>query len=46
MGYKKMHNTGGFADLALASSLKHNRSLEFMKKNSMRTSIGPEERRF
>ena len=29
MGYKKMDNSLGFADLALASSLKHNRSLKF-----------------
>jgi len=28
MGYKKMRNSLGFADLALASSLKHNRSLK------------------
>ena len=32
MGYKKMVNSLGFADLALASSLKHNRSLQLMKK--------------
>ena len=32
MGYKKMHNTLGFADLALAGSLKHNRSLKLMNK--------------
>ena len=32
MGYKKMDNSLGFADLALASSLKHNRSLKLMKK--------------
>jgi hypothetical protein len=32
MGYKKMRNSLGFADLALASSLKHNRSLELMNK--------------
>ena len=31
-GYKKMRNSLGFADLALASSLKHNRSLELMNK--------------
>ena len=30
MGYKKMSNSLGFADLALASSLKHNRSLKLM----------------
>jgi hypothetical protein len=30
MGYKKMRNSLGFADLALASSLKHNRSLKLM----------------
>ena len=32
MGYKKMRNSLGFADLALASSLKHNRSLKLMNK--------------
>ena len=32
MGYKKMRNALGFADLALASSLKHNRSLKLMNK--------------
>ena len=32
MGFKKMNNSLGFADLALASSLKHNRSLKLMKK--------------
>ncbi len=32
MGFKKMDNSLGFADLALASSLKHNRSLKLMKK--------------
>jgi hypothetical protein len=32
MGYKKMSNTLGFADLALESSLKHNRSLKLMQK--------------
>ena len=32
MGYKKMRNSLGFADLALASSLKHNRSLTLMNK--------------
>ncbi|BBO73541.1 hypothetical protein DSCW_09580 [Desulfosarcina widdelii] len=30
MGYKKMRKSLGFADLALASSLKHNRSLKLM----------------
>ena len=30
MGYKKMRNSLGFADLALESSLKHNRSLKLM----------------
>jgi hypothetical protein len=30
MGYKKIDRHLGFADLALASSLKHNRSLKFM----------------
>jgi len=28
MGYKKMDQNFGFADLALESSLKHNRSLK------------------
>jgi len=28
MGYKKMDRNFGFADLALESSLKHNRSLK------------------
>jgi IS5 family transposase len=37
MGYKKMDNTLGFADLALASSLKHNRSLKLM--NTLNDSI-------
>ncbi len=32
MGYKKMKNNLGFADFALASSLKHNRSLKLMEK--------------
>jgi len=32
MGYKKMDNSLGFADLALATSLKHNRSLKLMQK--------------
>ena len=32
MGYKKMNQGLGFADLALASSLKHNRSLKTMEK--------------
>jgi len=32
MGFKKMDNSLGFADLALASSLKHNRSLKLMEK--------------
>ena len=32
MGYKKMNQGLGFADLALASSMKHNRSLKFMEK--------------
>jgi transposase, IS5 family len=32
MGYKKMKNNLGFADLALASSMKHNRSLKNMEK--------------
>ena len=32
MGYKKMKNNLGFADLALASSAKHNRSLKNMEK--------------
>ena len=29
MGYKKLKKNLGFADFALASSLKHNRSLKF-----------------
>ena len=32
MGFKKMDNSLGFADLALASSLKYNRSLKLMEK--------------
>jgi len=32
MGFKKMDSSLGFADLALASSLKHNRSLKLMEK--------------
>lgn len=32
MGFKKMDNSLGFADLALASSLEHNRSLKLMEK--------------
>ena len=32
MGYKKMDQSLGFADLALKSSLKHNRSLKTMEK--------------
>ena len=32
MGFKKMNGSLGFADLALASSLKNNRSLKLMKK--------------
>ena len=32
MGYKKMDRNLGFAELALASSLKHNRSLKTMEK--------------
>ena len=32
MGYKKMDQNLGFAELALASSLKHNRSLRTMEK--------------
>lgn len=32
MGYKKMDQSLGVADLALASSLKHNRSLKTMEK--------------
>jgi IS5 family transposase len=32
MGYKKIDQSLGFADLALASSLKHNRSLKLMEK--------------
>ena len=32
MGFKKMDNSLGFADLALASSLEHNRSVKLMEK--------------
>ncbi len=32
MDFKKMDSSLGFADLALASSLKHNRSLKLMEK--------------
>lgn len=32
MGYKKMDRSLGFADLALASSMKHNRSIKTMEK--------------
>ena len=32
MGFKKMDTSLGFADLALASSLEHNRSVKFMEK--------------
>ena len=32
MGFKKMDDNLGFADLALASSLEHNRSLKLMEK--------------
>ena len=32
MGYKKMSQGLGFADFALASSMKHNRSLKNMEK--------------
>ena len=32
MGYKKMKKNLGFADYALSSSLKHNRSLKLMEK--------------
>ena len=31
MGYKKMKRNLGFADLALSSSMKHNRSLKLME---------------
>ena len=31
MGYKKMKHNLGFADLALSSSVKHNRSLKLME---------------
>ena len=34
MGYKKMKKNLGFADFALSSSLKHNRSLKLMDKIS------------
>jgi len=33
MGYKKIDKSLDFADLALASSLKHNRSLKLWKSN-------------
>ena len=32
MGYKKIENHFGFADLALAKVMKHNRSLKMMEK--------------
>ena len=32
MAFKKMDTNIGFADFALASSLKHNRSLKLMEK--------------
>lgn len=32
MGYKKINKSFGFADFALAKSLKHNRSLKKMEK--------------
>jgi len=31
VGYKKMKQNLGFADLALSSSIKHNRSLKLME---------------
>ena len=34
MGYKKIKQNLGFADLALASSLEHNRSIKLMEKNT------------
>ena len=34
MSYKKMRNSLGFAELALATSLKHNRSLKFTQLNT------------
>ena len=37
MGFKKMDRSPGFADFALASSLKHNRSLKLME--ALRDSI-------
>ena len=40
MGYKKMKKNLEFADLALASSMKHNRSLKNMEK--LNQSIGTE----
>jgi len=33
MGYKKIDKSLGFANLALASSLKHNRNLKIMEKS-------------
>lgn len=35
MGFKRMDNSLGFADLALASSLKHNRSLNLMNNDAI-----------
>ncbi len=32
MGYKKIENHFGFADLALAKAMKHNRSLKMMER--------------
>jgi hypothetical protein len=37
MGYKKLKNNLGFADFALASSLKHNRSLKLTQLNTFPT---------
>jgi hypothetical protein len=38
MGYKKMKKNLGFADFALASSMKHNRSLKFTPLNTISSS--------
>ncbi len=40
MGYKKMKKNLGFADFALANSLKHNRSLKLMDKLNSSLELG------
>ncbi|MFX0202889.1 MAG: hypothetical protein ACFFCW_42845 [Candidatus Hodarchaeota archaeon] len=40
MGYKKMDTSLTFADLALESSLRHNRSLKFMQMRALPLMIG------